>query len=337
MRRAALAALAAVSLALAAPAVARAEVARTDSAAVGRVFGQGAWGPLDVSPLRARARASLRGRTGAWSRAAALRNLVRASYPHGVTCDLLATAMWLLARESGLPVRIAVGSSNLRTWAYDSHTTVEVRVGGRWIISDPTFGGYFTEGRRGRKLGAADLSALVNGGRNGRVFWHRVPVTNGLPMTGSSPDVRDVFANFAVVAATPDGEWGFVTTDARRALLADRVLVSRAGLARASAAIPVVRATRPPLPPFTPPSGRLVWRGELSGPGTLPGPRGGVVLVVASAPVAVGGFPTHATGDGRFVSPAAVPAGSAWLPLLPGAVTVELYSVPGFPRTHEVR
>jgi hypothetical protein len=59
---------------------------------------------------------------------------------------------------------------------FDTHTTTEVWLPGsqRWVLLDATFGGYLTEGKSGRKLGAFELSALVRRRAAGNVYWHAI-------------------------------------------------------------------------------------------------------------------------------------------------------------------
>src|SRR5947209_2977078 len=81
-----------------------------------------------------------------WTRTAAVRELVRASI-RGQSCGTMSIAFWDLGRAVGLPLRLVNTSANGQN-AYDTHAAVEVWLDSarRWVISDPTFNGYWTVG-----------------------------------------------------------------------------------------------------------------------------------------------------------------------------------------------
>jgi len=83
----------------------------------------------------------------------------------GLVCTGLASIYRAALEANGFDARIVVLSRFL-TDPYDTHTTVEVREGDRWVIYDPTFGVTFE--RAGQKLGAQDIKrALIEGGIEG--------------------------------------------------------------------------------------------------------------------------------------------------------------------------
>ena len=80
----------------------------------------------------------------------------------GLVCTGLASIYRAALEANGFDARIVVLSRFL-TDPYDTHTTVEVREGHKWVIYDPTFGVTFE--RAGQKLGAQDIKcALIEGG-----------------------------------------------------------------------------------------------------------------------------------------------------------------------------
>lgn len=80
----------------------------------------------------------------------------------GLVCTGLASIYRAALEANGFDARIVVLSRFL-TDPFDTHTTVEVREGDRWVIYDPTFGVTFE--RAGRRLGAQDVKrALIEGG-----------------------------------------------------------------------------------------------------------------------------------------------------------------------------
>jgi hypothetical protein len=54
--------------------------------------------------------------------------------------------------------------------AYDSHTFVEIKTKGGWVIQDPTFEGWWEV--NGHAASAADLQHALAGGAIGQVIWH---------------------------------------------------------------------------------------------------------------------------------------------------------------------
>lgn len=254
--------------------------------------------------------------------------------------------MFLLGRALRLPLRIVVGSSNLYTWAYDSHTTVELWLARerRWVIVDPTFSGYFSLGRSGRKLGAYDIHRLVSSGQSARVFWRAVRVPNAIRPSASGFDVREYFRNVGVLAATHDGAWGFVVTDARRALMPTNVFLTRSDPARAGATLRVEPRSRPPLPPMPRPRRVPLWAGSIplepKAATELPVRVNGPAFIVSSVPLVAAGLRTYATGDARFVSPVFVltrarPAVTTFAPETRWA-QISVYSAPRFPPSHDL-
>ncbi|WP_083585886.1 transglutaminase domain-containing protein [Chelatococcus daeguensis] len=68
--------------------------------------------------------------------------------------------------EAGVPARRVTLVRNLGEWI-DSHSTVEIAIGGRWVIYDPTFNVSFRSG--GELLGVLDLYRFWASGRTGDV------------------------------------------------------------------------------------------------------------------------------------------------------------------------
>jgi hypothetical protein len=114
-----------------------------------------------------------------WSRAAAVRNLVRASLPKDKTCWEMAIAFWKVGSTVGLPLRLVFASANSQN-SYDTHTTVEVWLAPqhRWAISDPTFNGYWTVGEDGPPVGALVLQRAARGHRTDTLYWHATRTEN---------------------------------------------------------------------------------------------------------------------------------------------------------------
>jgi hypothetical protein len=317
----------------------------TGAPLVGHVFGPWTFpsARLDVSPLMADARAAVAEAPDAFAAARALDDLVRTSYPTGSTCDFLASAVFRLGQANGLPLRLVVGSANLYTWAYDSHTTVEVWLAAerRWVIADPTYDGYLTEGRDGRRLGAFDIDALMHEGRGDTIYWHGSHVKNASLPSDSWLDFRAYFRSVAVVGVDGD-TWYYLVHDPRRAVDVGSHL-ARATSSVAAAPHVAIRGsltTRPKLPPLTRPTGKLLWSGELSlarGRRTpLPKVDARATYAVASGPFVLG-TTAYPAGTNRYVSEAVFTRHATITGVgSPERVKLELYSVPEFPADHEV-
>ncbi len=92
----------------------------------------------------------------------------------GVACGGMSRLFFAALRANGLDARIVTLRRSLLD-RLDTHTTVEVRMGGRWVIVDPTF--HVTFERNGRLLGAVEIhEALLHGGAAGIVPVFHGPV-----------------------------------------------------------------------------------------------------------------------------------------------------------------
>ena len=100
-------------------------------------------------------------RVGPDPKGGATQFLEHAKAGRGLVCFGMAHLYAAAARGNGLQARIIGLSRNLGD-RYDSHTTVEVRQDGRWVIFDPTFNVSFA--RDGVLLGAEEIQrALLEG------------------------------------------------------------------------------------------------------------------------------------------------------------------------------
>lgn len=108
-----------------------------------------------------------------WSKAAAVRNLVRATLPDSDDCGTMANAFWSVGTMVGLPLRVVYLSANGQN-LWDTHTVVEVWLAGprRWAISDPTFNGYWTLGRGGVPIGVEEIQHALDDGSASDLYWH---------------------------------------------------------------------------------------------------------------------------------------------------------------------
>jgi hypothetical protein len=116
-----------------------------------------------------------------WSKAAAVRNLVRASLSDQNDCGVMATAFWSVGSIVGLPLRLVVSSANGQN-PFDTHATVEVWLAGlgRWAISDPTFNGYWTAGPEGAPVSAEFVQKAMRTSTNNALYWHGAGTPNSI-------------------------------------------------------------------------------------------------------------------------------------------------------------
>ncbi len=116
-----------------------------------------------------------------WAKAAAVRNLVRASLSDQNNCGIMALAFWSVGSIVGLPLRLVDSSANGQN-AFDTHSTVEVWLAGlgRWAISDPTFNGFWSVGPNGPPASAVLLQNAVRAGTNAMLYWHGADTPNSL-------------------------------------------------------------------------------------------------------------------------------------------------------------
>lgn len=134
--------------------------------------------PADLNYLLPRAKAAAMSQTTTWSKAEAVRRVVREAVSEG-SCWVLSYAYWSIGRILGLPLRVITASANAEN-PYDTHTTVEVWVPelSRWMISDPTFDGYWSRGSTGDPIGALDIRDAIRSDALGDIYWHPSSTTN---------------------------------------------------------------------------------------------------------------------------------------------------------------
>jgi surface antigen len=116
-----------------------------------------------------------------WSKAAEVRNLVRASLGDQNDCGVMATAFWSVGSIVGLPLRLVDSSANGQN-SFDTHSTVEVWLSGlgRWAISDPTFNGFWTVGESGPPASAEMMQSAERAGTNNMLYWHGAGTANSI-------------------------------------------------------------------------------------------------------------------------------------------------------------
>jgi hypothetical protein len=129
--------------------------------------------PAELQSERPAVEAILDSSRSPWQKAIGVMKIVKAATPpiySGVTCDVYADWYVTLVNGRGLRARPVTGTLHLLN-EYDTHTTVEVWLpqARRWVIVDPTFGGYFTVD--GKPVGAHELQRLVLVGETDRVRW----------------------------------------------------------------------------------------------------------------------------------------------------------------------
>jgi hypothetical protein len=151
--------------------------------------------PAELSYLVPRAQAAVATGSTTWARAEAVRHLVREAVSAG-DCTILSNAYWSVGRIVGLPLRIVASSANGEN-QYDTHTTVEVWLPelSRWVISDPTFDGYWSEGTTGEPLGAFDIRDAVRAGTDGDIYWHSTFGANAIGPAAYYVNPLQLYAN----------------------------------------------------------------------------------------------------------------------------------------------
>jgi hypothetical protein len=84
-------------------------------------------------------------------------------------------------------------SANLQN-LFDTHTSTEVWLSKlrRWVLLDPTFGGYFTAGKD-RRLGAFELSRLLRLRATDNVYWHALRSRNSSLLSQNYMNPLDYF------------------------------------------------------------------------------------------------------------------------------------------------
>jgi hypothetical protein len=137
--------------------------------------------PESLTSILAQARKIMAETGTVWAKAAAVRDLVRASLGDQNDCGVMATAFWSVGSIAGLPLRLVDSTANGQN-PYDTHSTVEVWLAGlgRWAISDPTFNGYWTAGPEGAPLSAESMQSMLRAGENDLIYWHGAGTPNSL-------------------------------------------------------------------------------------------------------------------------------------------------------------
>jgi hypothetical protein len=140
-----------------------------------------------------------------WEKAAAVRDLVRASLSDQNDCGVMAMAFWSVGSIVGLPLRLVDSSANGQN-AFDTHATVEVWLAslGRWAISDPTFNGFWSVGPNGPPVSAVVLQSAVRAGTNTMLYWHGADTPNSLLPSRYYVDPTFLYPYIDFLASIPD-------------------------------------------------------------------------------------------------------------------------------------
>jgi surface antigen len=300
-----------------------------------------------------------------WSKAAAVRNLVRASLGDQNACGIMATAFWSVGSIVGLPLRLVDSSANGQNH-FDTHATVEVWLAGlgHWAISDPTFNGYWTAGPSGPPVGVEFLQRAMRAGTNNTLYWHGAGTPNSLLPSQYYVDPTYLYADTEFLTFVPGWGQDFMVASQAEAFFLPQVFVPTTGTDFESlppnAQTPVTVDERAGAPPstgvsgFTPPPtyiDELVYQGQLTAgssgrislPVTNPGPATVVAVEtdVGNWQIEVGGVTTYelAPYPGAQVSPMLFLAPPVYLipsEAISGPVTVRIWTVKDFPASREV-
>ena len=113
--------------------------------------------------------ASARSTVDPWAEAVKLRHEThRELFGTGRDCNEHAWIYHYQLRMARIPARIVTAQSTL-TNMFDTHSFVEVKKNGRWVIVDPTFDGVWT--LNGRFLGARDMQRALADGTWRKIQW----------------------------------------------------------------------------------------------------------------------------------------------------------------------
>jgi hypothetical protein len=299
-----------------------------------------------------------------WSKAAAVRNLVRASLS-GVDCGVMATAFWSVGSVVGLPLRLVDSSANGQN-RFDTHSTVEVWLAGlgRWAISDPTFNGYWTAGPEGPPVSAEFMQSAVRAGTNNALYWHGANTPGSILPSQYYIDPTYLYFYTEFLGFVPDLGSTFIVESEADAFSAPDVLVPTTTThfeslpPNAETAVTVYQRTEGPssagareftLPPRY--AGALVYERQVTvgsdGRAALPPTEQALATVVSVDTnsghwqIEIGGGTTYnldAYPEARvspaifFVPPAYLVADGA----VSGLVRVRTWTVKGFPSSREL-
>jgi len=300
-----------------------------------------------------------------WSKAAAVRDLVRASLSDENDCGVMATAFWSVGSIVGLPLRLVDTSANGQN-NFDTHSTVEVWLAGlgRWAISDPTFNGYWTAGLEGPPVGTEFMQSAVRTGTNNTLYWHGAGTPNSILPSQYYVDPTYLYRYIDFLAFVPGVGSAFMVNSAAEAFSTPYVFVPKTSIDFESlppgtpTGVTVYQRAEAPssagasdftLPPRY--ANALVYEGQVTVgsdgrvalPVTDPGPAT-VVSVDRDAgnwQIEVGGgtvYDLNAYPEAR-VSPIIHLGAPVYLVMtgaVPGPVTVRIWIVNDFPSSREV-
>jgi surface antigen len=300
-----------------------------------------------------------------WSKAAAVRNLVRATLSDQNDCGVMATAFWSVGSIIGLPLRLLDSSANGQN-PFDTHATVEVWLAGlgRWAISDPTFNGYWTASPEGPPVSAEFMQKAMRTGTNSALYWHGAGTPNSILPSQYYVDPTYLYSYIDFLAFVPSLGSTFMVDSEADAFSAPEVLVpttttdfeslppnaqTLVTIDQRTEAASSAGASNITLPPSY--AGALVYEGQVTvgSDGRAPLPLTEQALaVVVSVDTNSGGWQIEVGGgiayklDAHpqaqvspmifFIPPVYLVAGGA----VSGPVTVRIWTVKGFPSSREV-
>jgi surface antigen len=301
-----------------------------------------------------------------WSKATAVRNLVRASLSDQNACGIMATAFWSVGSIVGLPLRLVDSSANGQNH-FDTHATVEVWLAGlgRWAISDPTFNGYWTDGPEGPPVSTEFIQSAMRAGTNNMLYWHGAGTPNSILPSQYYVDPTYLYSYTEFLSFVPDRGLSFMVENEADAFFLPYVFVPTTSTDLESLApnalTPVTVDERPEAPSSTgvsnltlPPSyaEALVYQGQVlvnsDGRVALPTTMDPGLATVVSVETGAGNWQIEVGGEttydlapypGAQVSPMIFLTPPAYLiasGAISGQVTVRIWTVKDFPASREV-